>query len=97
MDQASPLCFCVLQAVKNWTVGRPGNEARISPQLPQGKILALEPAKWECTSASDFSFSRTENTGMIAGLGKVRKIKSCDIRSCDGHGIYSHGAIMGQS
>ena len=26
MDQASPLCFCVLQAVKNWTVGRSGTE-----------------------------------------------------------------------
>ena len=25
--QAFPLCFCILQAIKNWTVGRPGNEA----------------------------------------------------------------------
>ena len=25
--QAFPLCFCILQVIKNWTVGRPGNEA----------------------------------------------------------------------
>ena len=81
---------------------REGNEGKISPQLP-GNIPALEPAKWECTSASDFSFSRTENTGMIAGLGKVRKIKSCDVRSCDGHGTVigqswdNHRTIVGQS
>ena len=24
MDQAFPFCFCILQAIKNWTVGRPG-------------------------------------------------------------------------
>ena len=27
MDQSFPLCFCILQAIKNWMVGRPGNEA----------------------------------------------------------------------
>ena len=27
MDQAFPLCFCILQAIKNWIVGRPVNEA----------------------------------------------------------------------
>ena len=27
MDQAFPLHFCILQVIKNWTVGRPGNEA----------------------------------------------------------------------
>ena len=27
MDQAFPLRFCILQAIKNWTVGRPGNKA----------------------------------------------------------------------
>ena len=26
--QAFPLRFCILQAIKNWTVGRPGNEAK---------------------------------------------------------------------
>ena len=25
--QAFPFCFCILQAIKNWMVGRPGNEA----------------------------------------------------------------------
>ena len=29
MDQASPLHFCILQVIKNWMVGRPGNEANI--------------------------------------------------------------------
>ena len=28
MDQAFLFHFCILQAIKNWTVGRPGNEAR---------------------------------------------------------------------
>ena len=27
--QASPLRFCILQAIENWMVGRPGNEARV--------------------------------------------------------------------
>ena len=27
MDQSCSLHFCTLQAIKNWTVGRPGNEA----------------------------------------------------------------------
>ena len=27
MDQAFPPLFCILQAIKNWTVGRHGNEA----------------------------------------------------------------------
>ena len=26
MDQAFPLCFCILQTIENWAVGRPGNE-----------------------------------------------------------------------
>ena len=30
MDQVFPLQFCILQAIKNWTVGRPGNEAKTS-------------------------------------------------------------------
>jgi len=35
MDQAFPLCFCILQAIKNWMMGRPGNEASNSTvQLP---------------------------------------------------------------
>ena len=27
--QAFPLRFCILQAIKNWTVGRPGNEVMV--------------------------------------------------------------------
>ena len=27
MDQAFPAPFCVLQVIKNWTMGRPGKEA----------------------------------------------------------------------
>ena len=33
MDQAFPLHFCILQAIKNWTVGRPGNEAKAKVQV----------------------------------------------------------------
>ena len=29
MEQAFPLHFCILQAIKNWTAGRPGNEANL--------------------------------------------------------------------
>ena len=29
--QAFPLHFCILQPIKNWMVGRPGNEANSSP------------------------------------------------------------------
>ena len=29
MDQAFPLCFCILQVIKNWTVGRPGSEVLV--------------------------------------------------------------------
>ena len=29
ISQAFPICFCVLQAIKHWTVGRPGNEATL--------------------------------------------------------------------
>ena len=29
MNQAFPLCFCILQAIKNRTVGRPGNQASV--------------------------------------------------------------------
>ena len=28
MDQAFPLRFCILQAIKNWMAGMPGNEGR---------------------------------------------------------------------
>ena len=34
MDQAFPLYFCILQLIKNWTVGRPGNEATMCPHDP---------------------------------------------------------------
>ena len=29
MDQAFPLRLCILQAIKSWMVGRPGNEATV--------------------------------------------------------------------
>ena len=31
MDQAFPLCFCILQAIKNWMGGMPGNKANVTP------------------------------------------------------------------
>ena len=33
MNQAFPLCFCMLQVIKNWVVGRPGNEAKKPPHV----------------------------------------------------------------
>ena len=56
MDQAFPLRFCILQAIKNWTVGRPGNGA-IHKQLclcsyrpkPQGNIYILPYPQVACT------------------------------------------------
>ena len=40
MDQAFPRCFCTLQAI-NWTVGRPGNNARLELGLGPGGALLL--------------------------------------------------------
>ena len=40
MDQAFPLSFCILQAIKNWTVGRPRNEAN-SQALPKIILIFL--------------------------------------------------------
>ena len=42
MDQAFPLHFCILQAIKNWTVGRPGNKATIT------KTLSLQQSSQFC-------------------------------------------------
>ena len=33
MDQAFPLRLCIPQVIKNWMVGRPGNEARGNTQV----------------------------------------------------------------
>ena len=40
MDQAFPLHFCILQAIKNWTVGRPRNKAN-SQALPEIILIFL--------------------------------------------------------
>ena len=29
MNHAFPLCFCILQVIQNWTVGRPGNKSTL--------------------------------------------------------------------
>ena len=34
-DQAFPLRFCILKAIKNWTVGRPGNKATTEAHTDQ--------------------------------------------------------------
>ena len=34
MDQAFPLCFCMLQAIKNLMGGMPGNKANVTPHGP---------------------------------------------------------------
>ena len=31
LDQAFPLRFCMLQAIKSWMEGRPGNKANVTP------------------------------------------------------------------
>ena len=41
--QAIPLHFCILQATKNWTVGRPGNEAKEWHQVEGGSYTHLTP------------------------------------------------------
>ena len=44
MDQAFPIHFCTLQAIKNWMVGKPGNEATrhvISVPRPSMFFVAL--------------------------------------------------------
>jgi len=38
------LCFCILQAIKNWSHGRPGNEARV--KLPQCSDQKEPYCKW---------------------------------------------------
>ena len=32
-DQVFPLCFCILQAIKHWTVGRPENKSSRYPHI----------------------------------------------------------------
>ena len=40
MDKAFPLHFCMLQVIKNWTMGRPGNEVN-SQALPEIILISL--------------------------------------------------------
>ena len=40
LDQAFPLRFCILQAIKNWTVGGPGNEATVRPLGDNNSLMA---------------------------------------------------------
>ena len=66
MDQAFPLCFCILQAIKNWTVGRTLNEATtVSSRkyTPSFCILLLDKSG-EGAFARIFSSSRTYATSL---------------------------------
>ena len=48
MDEAFPLCFCILKAIKNWTVGRPGNEAMM--YIYPCTVYFVAYSKVNCTS-----------------------------------------------
>ena len=52
MSQAFPLCFCILQVIKNWTVGRPATHMHLSVYAVQKDILLLRGEgreKWKPT------------------------------------------------
>ena len=76
MEQAFPLCFCILEAIKNWTVGRPGNEARIRAREPcyyHTHVLLLLGAQMVMTDVSDFKERATTlgRLGVSYGVGMV--------------------------
>ena len=55
-SQAFPLCVCILQVVKNWTVGRPRNEAMFcSMGLRQGDRTSsyAKVGQWKLANRSD--------------------------------------------
>ena len=39
MGQAFPLSFCILQTIKNWTMGRPGNEATVIVHMTYNIVI----------------------------------------------------------
>jgi len=51
IHQAFWLCFCILQAIKNWSRGRPGNEARVL-------IECTVVRQWNTWSPSFFQLQR---------------------------------------
>ena len=47
-----PLCFCILQAVKKWTVGRPRNKANINAHMSYTSLMEGSPLHHsECSNA----------------------------------------------
>ena len=60
MDQVVTLCFCLLQAiVKNWTIGRAGNEAILKHEQ---QTLWLTVDSWLCWLAPDFTSLTTTSS-----------------------------------
>ena len=77
MDQASPLHFCILQAFKNWVVGRPGNEAKSCP---------LTGIKYMTEYISEFTevLKNTSSVCMLTciGLEVWHEALARDVRMC---------------
>ena len=48
------LCFCILQAIKNWTVGRPGNEASKIVQCQQCDPYLIVTIAYKCNAVTSF-------------------------------------------
>ena len=79
MDQAFPLRYCILQAIKNWTVGRSWNEARISAILAYerysywlfptsvGQVLYRQTEIWVRNSCSKVTWWRKQGVPKILG------------------------------
>ena len=63
MDQELPLRFCILQVSKNWTVGRPGNKARICLLSCSLKLMMQH-----LPSVHIFPANRIENENLVVVL-----------------------------
>ena len=55
LDQAFPLCFCMLQVIKYWVVERPGNEARSNtPELH--RYIVMWGTFYECSQSPNMQY-----------------------------------------
>ena len=52
--QAFPFRFCILQAIENWMVGRPGNEAR-SERFLSNILDSKAPIRWQKCMSHDIN------------------------------------------
>ena len=75
MDQAFPLHFCILRAIKNWTVGRPGNEASVHVlwQLaPSGDKELINPWAPSGGQGVNKSMGSLRGQGVNKSMGSLR-------------------------